>query len=380
MVENRELDLSKYEQVYPYFGEFQEDYFGALTYGVCSERLKDFEILQTRFRGQTEEIEKLKNDLMELSHKQQLKGMEEWKPYIYFISDDISELAFYDFNKPWSDDEGWNKNANSILINLINKYDLLKVAVLTEKDSGVIDPRDNSHHLVAWYSPSGCAQNMNLKLVKVCDRNSWANEWAGTSPGRNMMNIYTWDIKTTCSSIRYPSARGKEKGRTVSFKSGVQFKPKTICYAYPFILEWEKEDYLVRYNYKEYQKKIGKETSEIQRIYTEFLWEAHDLGHLGAPVDDDERLKYVNTIKLLEPAWNYDCRNQLEITNQFKQDAQNGDAAAQYNLGICYHAGRGVERDYKQAALWYKKAADQGITEAMHMLEVCNWEIQSGIE
>ena len=40
--------------------------------------------------------------------------------------------------------------------------------------------------------------------------------------------------------------------------------------------------------------------------------------------------------------------------------ADQGDAIAQYNLGVMYDYGKGVLKDYQQAAKWYRKAADQG--------------------
>lgn len=40
--------------------------------------------------------------------------------------------------------------------------------------------------------------------------------------------------------------------------------------------------------------------------------------------------------------------------------AQAGDAIAQYNLGLLYHEGQGVPKDYAEAATWWRKAADQG--------------------
>ena len=50
------------------------------------------------------------------------------------------------------------------------------------------------------------------------------------------------------------------------------------------------------------------------------------------------------------------------------QSADQGDAKAQYELGLsCYH-GQGVARDYAEAAKWYRKAADQDYAEAQHML------------
>lgn len=39
-----------------------------------------------------------------------------------------------------------------------------------------------------------------------------------------------------------------------------------------------------------------------------------------------------------------------------KQAAQ-GNASAQYNLGVLYDSGRGVPQDYAKARLWYEKAA-----------------------
>ena len=44
--------------------------------------------------------------------------------------------------------------------------------------------------------------------------------------------------------------------------------------------------------------------------------------------------------------------------------AQAGDAAAQAQVGECYAQGNGVPQSYKQAAVWYLKAANQGNTGA----------------
>ena len=38
--------------------------------------------------------------------------------------------------------------------------------------------------------------------------------------------------------------------------------------------------------------------------------------------------------------------------------AEQGDAEAQYNLGIMYANGQDVPRDCKAAVMWYRKAAD----------------------
>ena len=50
--------------------------------------------------------------------------------------------------------------------------------------------------------------------------------------------------------------------------------------------------------------------------------------------------------------------------------AEQGDAAAQYNLGVLYEKGRGVPQDYTQARQWWEKAAVQGHAKAQFNLGV----------
>ena len=52
-----------------------------------------------------------------------------------------------------------------------------------------------------------------------------------------------------------------------------------------------------------------------------------------------------------------------ELRKEFqstKAKAEKGDASAQYNLGLMYANGEGVEKDYAEAVKWYRKAAEQG--------------------
>ena len=48
--------------------------------------------------------------------------------------------------------------------------------------------------------------------------------------------------------------------------------------------------------------------------------------------------------------------------------AEQGDALAQFNLGLLYHKGRGVAQDDVQARKWYAKAAAQGLAKAQFSL------------
>ena len=53
-----------------------------------------------------------------------------------------------------------------------------------------------------------------------------------------------------------------------------------------------------------------------------------------------------------------------------KVKAEQGDANAQFNLGVMYANGEGVIQDYKQAVKWYRKAAEQGDATAQYNLGV----------
>lgn len=48
--------------------------------------------------------------------------------------------------------------------------------------------------------------------------------------------------------------------------------------------------------------------------------------------------------------------------------AEQGNAKAQFNLGVMYHNGHGVPQDYTEAMKWYKKAAEQGHADAQYLL------------
>ena len=54
-----------------------------------------------------------------------------------------------------------------------------------------------------------------------------------------------------------------------------------------------------------------------------------------------------------------------------KRAAEEGDAASQCYIGICYQTGQGVALDYGQAVLWLRRAADQGDASAQCYLGVC---------
>ena len=62
--------------------------------------------------------------------------------------------------------------------------------------------------------------------------------------------------------------------------------------------------------------------------------------------------------------------NYATALSELRPLAEQGDADAQYNLGLMYDKGYGVPQDYGQARQWYEKAAAQGKTNAQYNLGV----------
>ena len=60
----------------------------------------------------------------------------------------------------------------------------------------------------------------------------------------------------------------------------------------------------------------------------------------------------------------------VDAVKQYRNDAEEGDAEAQYMLGCCYQFGDGVIRNKVEAAKWFRKSAKQGYAQALELLEV----------
>ena len=75
-------------------------------------------------------------------------------------------------------------------------------------------------------------------------------------------------------------------------------------------------------------------------------------------------LLQTGTINLLSQQTDV-ARQQFE---EFKVLAEGGEAAAQYNLALCYYKGVGVAKDFSEATKWYRKAAEQGLVQAQYSL------------
>ena len=70
--------------------------------------------------------------------------------------------------------------------------------------------------------------------------------------------------------------------------------------------------------------------------------------NLGAMYDEGEGVK----------------QDEYEAVKWYRKAAEQGYAMAQYNLGVAYMEGRGVPKDDSEAVKWYRKAAEQGLGDA----------------
>ncbi len=81
-------------------------------------------------------------------------------------------------------------------------------------------------------------------------------------------------------------------------------------------------------------------------------------------------------IGLAAPAWAgfdegvaaYNRGDYATALHEWRPLAKQGDAAAQFNLGLMYETGQGVPQNYVQAVRWYRTAADQGYASAQSNL------------
>ncbi len=49
--------------------------------------------------------------------------------------------------------------------------------------------------------------------------------------------------------------------------------------------------------------------------------------------------------------------------NKLRQLAEQGDAQAQYDLGVKYAKGQGIPQNFEEASGWFRQAAKQGIVD-----------------
>jgi len=66
----------------------------------------------------------------------------------------------------------------------------------------------------------------------------------------------------------------------------------------------------------------------------------------------------------------YEAGNPQLAYKEFRVAAEKGDADCQFNLALMYEQGMGIEKDEKEAVVWYRKSAEQGNSNAQFNLGV----------
>ena len=70
----------------------------------------------------------------------------------------------------------------------------------------------------------------------------------------------------------------------------------------------------------------------------------------------------------------YDMGLYRDAFKKLHQAAEQGHVPSQYNIGVMYKKGQGVDINLKEAAKWYLKAANQGYTEAQYNIGAMLYE------
>ena len=65
-------------------------------------------------------------------------------------------------------------------------------------------------------------------------------------------------------------------------------------------------------------------------------------------------------------------KDYTEAVKWYRKAAEQGEKYGQYNLGFCYYHGNGVDKDDVEAAKWFRKSAEQGHESAKEKLEEIN--------
>ena len=80
--------------------------------------------------------------------------------------------------------------------------------------------------------------------------------------------------------------------------------------------------------------------------------------------------------QILQNQWFEDLTQTFEETLALTEQ---GDAKAQFNLGVFYLFGKNVSQSYQEALKYFKLSSDQGYPKALHALGVC-YEYGTGIK
>ena len=79
-------------------------------------------------------------------------------------------------------------------------------------------------------------------------------------------------------------------------------------------------------------------------------------------------MRLLMLLVLLFPVLSFGSEEDKRRFEETQVKAEQGEANAQYLLGLFYNEGDGVPEDHKEAVKWFRLAADQGLANAQYML------------
>jgi TPR repeat protein len=82
--------------------------------------------------------------------------------------------------------------------------------------------------------------------------------------------------------------------------------------------------------------------------------------------DDGQKLEVV-----IQPASGHLPSVERRNVALWIKEADRGEPQAQYNVGVMFFKGVGVERDYEEAHRWFLKSAGQGLSNSQGFLGIC---------
>ncbi len=100
---------------------------------------------------------------------------------------------------------------------------------------------------------------------------------------------------------------------------------------------------------------------------------SHDIDRANESGNSIDSANVLALEKMLHPDLDhardaYEAGDYAGAFTEYKALAKQGNAIAQFNLGIMYKKGRGVPKNHSKAVAWFRKAADQGDAIAQHQL------------
>ena len=105
-----------------------------------------------------------------------------------------------------------------------------------------------------------------------------------------------------------------------------------------------------------------------QMYFQESAQQNYEQSQFQSKQDATQDSAQINTRTDVRQLFEKARRGDAQAQQALAQAAAQGDADAQFHLGVMYYLGQGVPQDYAQARYWYEKAAAQGFAVAQTAL------------